>query len=109
MGAAGWALVAAMLAAPAQERVIHVTAKRFEFSPAVIELKLGEPVVLELTSLDRRHGFAIKDLDIDETIEPGKTLRVRVVPEHAGTYDFHCSLFCGSGHEDMAGRIVVTP
>lgn len=108
MRAAGWAL-AALLAAPAQERVIHVEAKRFQFSPQVIELKVGEPVVLELTSLDRRHGFAVPLLKIDETIEPGKTLRVRVVPDHAGTYDFHCSLFCGSGHEDMEGRIVVKP
>jgi cytochrome c oxidase subunit II len=108
MPGAGWAL-AALLAVPAQERVIHVTAKRFEFSPQVIELKVGEPVVLELTSLDRRHGFAVPLLKIDETIEPGKTLRLRVVPDRAGTYDFHCSLFCGSGHEDMEGRVIVRP
>jgi cytochrome c oxidase subunit 2 len=108
MPGAAWAL-AALLAVPAQERVIHVTAKRFEFSPQVIELKVGEPVVLELTSLDRRHGFAVPLLKIDETIEPGKTLRLRVVPDRAGTYDFHCSLFCGSGHEDMEGRVIVRP
>jgi cytochrome c oxidase subunit 2 len=108
MPGAGWAL-AALLAAPAQERVVHVTAKRFEFSPRVIELKVGEPVVLELVSLDRRHGFAVPLLRIDEVIEPGKTLRVRVVPDHAGTWDFHCSLFCGSGHEDMERRFVVAP
>lgn len=108
MRAAACAL-AALLSAPAQERVIHVTAKRFEFSPPVIELKVGEPVVLELTSLDRRHGFAVPLLKIDETIEPGRTLRVRVVPDRAGSYDFHCSSFCGSGHEDMEGRIVVSP
>ncbi|HET9752097.1 MAG TPA: cupredoxin domain-containing protein [Myxococcales bacterium] len=108
MPATAWAL-AALLAAPAQERVIRVTAKRFEFSPSVIELRVGEPVVLELTSLDRRHGFAVPLLKIDEKIEPGKTLRLRVVPDRPGTWDFHCNLFCGSGHEDMEGRIVVLP
>ena len=107
MPAAAWAL-AALVSAAAQERVVHVTAKRFAFSPAVIELKRGEPVVLELTSVDRRHGFAVPLLKIDETIYPGKTLRLRVVPRQAGTYDFHCDLFCGSGHEDMEGRIVVS-
>jgi heme/copper-type cytochrome/quinol oxidase subunit 2 len=25
-----------------------------------------------------------------------------------GTFVFHCDVFCGSGHEEMAGRIVVS-
>ena len=66
-------------------------------------------LVLELTSLDRRHGFAVPDLKIDETIGPGEVTRVRVVPDKAATYDFHCRVFCGSGHEEMAGQIVVSP
>ena len=98
-----------LAAAVAKENVIQVTAERFKFTPAVIQLKVGEPVVLELTSLDRKHGFQVPDLKIDETIEPGKVTRVRIVPERAATYDFHCSVFCGSGHEEMAGQIVVSP
>ena len=93
----------------AEEKVIKVTAEKFKFTPAVIELKLGEPVVLELTSLDRKHGFQVPDLKIDETIEPGKSTRVRIVPDKAGTFPFHCDAFCGSGHEDMTGEIVVKP
>jgi cytochrome c oxidase subunit 2 len=33
--------------------------------------------------------------------------RVRIVPEKAGQFVFHCDIFCGSGHEDMAGVILV--
>jgi cytochrome c oxidase subunit 2 len=102
-------LLAFLLAAPAPERVIAVTAERFKFTPAVIELKAGEAVVLELTSLDRKHGFKVDDLGIDETIEPGKVTRVRIAPEKAGTFSFHCDVFCGSGHEEMVGEIVVKP
>jgi cytochrome c oxidase subunit 2 len=110
----GPSLAAVLAATPtadvkAQERVIQVTAEKFKFTPAVIELKQGEPAVLELTTLDRKHGFQVPGLDIDETIEPGKATRVRVVPAKAGTFLFHCSVFCGSGHEDMAGEIVVKP
>ena len=54
-------------------------------------------------------GFQVPDLKIDETIEPGKVTRVRIVPDKAATYDFHCSIFCGSRHEEMAGQIVVSP
>ena len=101
-------LLAATLAA-APEKVIPVTAEKFKFTPAVIELKLGEPVVLELTSLDRKHGFQVSDLKIDENIEPGKITRVRISAAKAGTFLFHCDVFCGSGHEEMAGEIVVKP
>jgi heme/copper-type cytochrome/quinol oxidase subunit 2 len=108
-----WLWVAlALAAAPqasAQEKVIRVTAEKFKFTPGSIELKVGEAVVLELTSLDRKHGFQVPDLKIDEDVEPGKVTRVRIVPTRAGTFSFHCDVFCGSGHEEMAGEIVVKP
>ena len=102
-----WALAAS--AAKPAERVIQVTAKKFEFSPSTIELKVGEPVVLEVTTLDRKHGMKSPELGIDAVIVPGKKTLVHLVPDKAGTFSFHCSVFCGSGHEDMAGEIVVTP
>ena len=94
-------------ASNAAERVVQVTARRFTYNPDVIELELGVPVVIELTSLDRDHGFTVPDLGLRIDVEPGKTARVRVVPDKVGTFAFHCDVFCGSGHEEMAGRIVV--
>jgi cytochrome c oxidase subunit 2 len=96
-------------AAAPQERVVKMTARRFTYSPETIEVEQGVPVVLELTSLDRDHGFTIPDLALRIDVEPGKTARVRFVPEKAGTFLFHCDIFCGSGHEEMAGTMVVTP
>jgi cytochrome c oxidase subunit 2 len=91
------------------EKIIKVTAKKFEFSPERIVLKKGEPVTLELTSLDRKHGFAVPELGIHSEIKPGETARVRIVPDKAGTFAFHCDVFCGDGHEGMSGVIVVEP
>jgi len=105
------ALVAALLtadAAPA-ERVVQVSAGRFSYSPDTIELKVGEPVIIELTSRDRAHGFSVPDLGVRADVEPGKTVRVRIVPMRAGTFAFHCDVFCGSGHEEMSGTLVVKP
>jgi cytochrome c oxidase subunit II len=93
----------------ATERVVQVTARRFTYRPDVIELELGVPVVIELTSLDRVHGFSVSDLGVRIDVEAGKTARVRVLPDKVGTFAFHCDVFCGSGHEEMAGRIVVVP
>lgn len=111
--ALGFALLLSLAAGAAepvvQEQVIQIVAKRFDFTPATIELKAGVPVVLELSTADRKHGFQVPDLHIDEEIVPGKTTRVRLVPERAGRFEFHCSVFCGGGHEEMTGVLVVSP
>ena len=91
----------------AQERVIKVVARKFEFTPAEIALKKGEPVTLELTTEDVTMGFAAKDFNVDVEIAPGKVTAVRLVPDREGTFDFVCDVFCGDGHEDMGGRIRV--
>ena len=92
----------------AEERVIKVLARKFEFVPSAITLKQGEPVVLELTTDDVTMGFYCKELNASAEMVPGKPVRVRLVPERAGTYDFICDVFCGDGHEDMAGKLHVT-
>jgi cytochrome c oxidase subunit 2 len=103
-------LAFALLAAAGEppERVVPVVARRFSYTPDVIELQLGVPVVIELTSADRDHGFSVPELGLRLDVEPGKTARVHFVPSKAGTFAFHCDVFCGSGHEEMAGRIVVS-
>ncbi|MGZ3447059.1 MAG: cupredoxin domain-containing protein, partial [Myxococcaceae bacterium] len=76
------ALVLAVTAAGAEEpRVIKGTAKKFEFSPAEIHLKRGEHVVLELTSLDRKHGFKLPELGIRTEVPAGGTTRVDVTAD----------------------------
>ena len=93
----------------APERVVAVEARRFAYSPSEIRARVGEPIVLELTSVDVDHGFAIPALGVRARVSPGKPARVRVVAQRAGTYPFHCDVFCGSGHESMAGELVVEP
>jgi cytochrome c oxidase subunit 2 len=91
-----------------QEQVVKITAKKFEYSPNEIRIKTGVPTVFEFTSLDRIHGFTVPDLGgIRATIEPGKVTRVTILAPKAGTYEFHCDLFCGEGHEGMTGKIIV--
>jgi cytochrome c oxidase subunit 2 len=89
-------------------QVIKVTAKRYEYSPSEITLKKGVPITLEFNSLDRPHGFNCPDLGIRTNIMPKQVNRVRFVPQKAGTFDFHCDLFCGEGHETMTGKFIVT-
>ena len=96
------------LASAAQEPVIKIVAQRFRYTPNEIVLKKGQTAVLEFTSLDFVHGFNIPELKLRADLPPGKVTTVRVRFDEAGSYDFLCDNFCGDGHEEMAGRFVVT-
>ena len=99
--------IAAIALASPPDQVIKITAKRFEYNPNEIKLKKGVPAVLEFTSLDRLHGFSCPDFGIRTDIAPGKVATVRFVPDKAGTFPFHCDIFCGDGHEEMTGKFIV--
>lgn len=86
-----------------------MTAKRFSYEPSRLILKRGVPVVLEFTSADRKHGFKAAELGLHTDIEPEKVTRLAFTPDRVGTFAFVCDLFCGDGHEDMTGELVVTP
>ena len=104
----GLAMLAVSQSMSGGERVIKISAERYEYSPATVTLKKGEAVILELTSEDRLHGFHIKELGVRADVLPGQPVRVRIVPDKVGTFPFTCDLFCGSGHGDMSGMIAVT-
>ena len=104
------ALCGGYLAAEAapQERVIKLTVKRFEFSKREIELRRGQPVVIEITSLDVPHGFSVPDFHTRaDVVLPGKVTRVKFTPDREGTFTYLCDIFCGTGHEQLEGRFIV--
>jgi cytochrome c oxidase subunit II len=90
------------------EREIHLTAKKFDFTPDTITLKKGEPVVLVISSEDRKHGFNLRAFGVRTDVNPGGSARIRLTPDKTGKFTFSCDVFCGDGHEDMTGTIIVT-
>ncbi|HEY3122704.1 MAG TPA: cupredoxin domain-containing protein [Thermoanaerobaculia bacterium] len=90
-----------------EPRVVVITAKRFEFTPASITLKRGETAKLLVTSEDVTHGFFQRALKIDSDLPPGKTSEFTVTPETAGTFTIICHHFCGAQHAAMKMTVVV--
>jgi cytochrome c oxidase subunit 2 len=88
-------------------RVIAMTARRFRYEPSEVILKVGEAVVIEVTSLDLVHGLNIPDLKQRFDLVPGRLTRIPLMPMKAGVIEFVCDNFCGDGHEEMHGRFVV--
>ncbi len=87
--------------------VVSITAKKFAFMPDHVTLKAGAPAIIELTSLDRQHGFNCPGLGVRADVNPGVISRIRLTPAKPGKYPFHCDIFCGEGHGEMVGTIVV--
>ena len=94
---------------PAAESVkeFKITAKRFQFEPSTIEVSKGDRVRLLVTSTDVPHGISITEYGINERLDPGKEVKIEFTADKEGTFTAFCSVFCGSGHGGMKGRLIV--
>jgi cytochrome c oxidase subunit 2 len=88
--------------------VIDVIAKRFAFEPSQIEVTVGERVVLSVRSADGVHGVEIKKFKVKQEVpRGGDPVRIEFTATDAGRFPIVCSEYCGDGHEDMKGVLVV--
>ena len=86
----------------------EVTASRYAFEPARVEVRQGDVVELVLRSADTDHGLAIKAYAVKVAIpRGGETVGVSFVASQPGTFPIECSEYCGSGHKRMRGELVV--
>jgi len=93
----------------AQPVQIHVTARKYMFDPDVITVKQGDEVQLIVTAADRDHGIAIPAFGVKQYLKKGVPTTVSFTAGKAGTFPFHCSVFCGLGHRHMKGKLIVKP
>ncbi len=84
-----------------------ITGKNWEWDPNTITVKKGDKVHLKLTGMDETHGFAIREYGINVNMPEGTTQTVDFVADKAGTFEFRCSVPCGSGHREMVGKLIV--
>ena len=98
---------AARLLAAETGSEVSVAASRFEFTPDTVKARVGAPLTFVLTSLDRIHGFKMPEFGIRTDIIPDQETRVTITPTKVGKFAFFCDVFCGDGHEEMAGTLVV--
>lgn len=94
--------------AQGEARTIEVVAKRFAFEPARVEVTEGERVRLVVKSADGVHGIEIKKFKINKKVpRGGDPVTIDFVASAPGEFPILCSEYCGEGHEDMKGMLVV--
>ena len=95
--------------AQGEPRIIEVVAKKFAFEPARIEVTEGEHIRLVVTSADGVHGVLIKKFKVEKTVPRGGTpVTIDFLASAPGEFPILCSEYCGKGHDDMQGLLVVT-
>jgi cytochrome c oxidase subunit 2 len=105
--AAAWSS-AGSLAGQDEPREIQVVVRRFAFEPARIEAAVGERVRLLVVSADGVHGVEIRKFDVKKEIPRGKApVAIEFTATEAGEFPILCSEYCGEGHNDMKGTLVV--
>jgi cytochrome c oxidase subunit 2 len=72
-----------------------------------IHLPLGLPVKVLLRSKDVLHNFYIPQIRSKMDMVPGLVSYFWFTPIAAGSYEILCAEFCGLGHYNMRGRMVV--
>jgi cytochrome c oxidase subunit 2 len=109
-GATALAAVLIVRGTAAADRPIHeiqISASRYTFDPATIQVNAGEPVRIVIRSTDGVHGFSIPKLKIDVQVpKSGDPVTVDFTAPLAGSYDIACSEFCGTGHGHMKAALV---
>jgi len=86
---------------------INVIAKQWKFEPNSIEVNLNDKVILHIKSVDVTHGIAIPDFGISKQLSPGSEETIEFVANKKGTFSFFCNVYCGQGHKDMKGELIV--
>ncbi|MEM3127220.1 MAG: cupredoxin domain-containing protein, partial [Candidatus Woesearchaeota archaeon] len=86
----------------------EIEASQWAFNPNTITVKKGDHVIITLTSKDVDHGFGISAYEIKEKIPAGRAVDVEFDADKAGEFPFYCTVYCGTGHSSMKGKLVVT-
>ena len=85
---------------------VYMLARLWEWWP-VLELEKGKEYRLHLSSLDWMHGFSLQPANINLQIHPNYEMVLTVKPDQAGVFHVVCNEFCGIGHHQMVGKIIV--
>jgi cytochrome c oxidase subunit II len=72
-----------------------------------IHLPIGKPVKVVLRSIDVVHDFYVPEFRAKMDMVPGMVTYFWFTPTKVGTFEILCAGFCGNGHPNMRGKVVV--
>ena len=113
----GWKNYKFIKGAPRDAMIVQVTGRQWSWlftyangrNSGILELPVGKPVKLDITSADVIHGFFIPAFRIKQDAVPGVVNSIWFIPDKTGTYEIFCTVYCGIGHAHMLSKAVIVP
>jgi cytochrome c oxidase subunit 2 len=91
------------------EAYVLAQASPWKFYPSEIQVPVGATVTFYVTSVDVQHGFKVEGTNINMMILPGQVSKLTTTFNQAGEFPYVCTEYCGVGHQNMFGKIIVGP
>ncbi|MSO55701.1 MAG: hypothetical protein EXQ55_02080 [Acidobacteria bacterium] len=98
---------AAALAQEPREQKFTVSARKYTFRPALIEVQQDDLVRISLTTEDIPHSFTIDKYRIAKRVEPGRAVVFEFRADMPGRFPIYCNLTIDERCKDMQGELVV--
>ena len=72
-----------------------------------LHVPIGKPIKVLLRSIDVVHDFYVPEFRAKMDLMPGLVTYFWFTPTRTGTFEIICAGFCGIGHSQMRGNVVV--
>jgi cytochrome c oxidase subunit 2 len=86
---------------------VYLLGRLWQWWP-ILELEKGQTYRLHIASMDWQHGFSLQPQNINLQILPGYEMVLTITPDTSGDQTIICNEYCGIGHHNMLGKILVT-
>lgn len=85
--------------------VKEFTIKATNFAFDVKEIKVNQGDTVKITLVNEQGNHALKINGYDQEVKGDET--ITFVADKKGEFNYFCSIFCGPGHGDMVGKLIV--
>jgi cytochrome c oxidase subunit II len=92
--------------APGKYEVVML-GQAWSFTPSEVRVPAGAEVTFLMTTPDVIHGFHVEGTRLNVMLIPGQVTRVSQVFEEPGEHLIICHEYCGVGHHNMWGKVIV--
>ncbi len=88
---------------------VYLMAMQFSYTPGVLRLESGVPYRFRMMSMDVNHGASIHTGFAGHIMRrPARAMMEMVMTfSEPGEYMIYCTVYCGDGHSQMKGKIIV--
>jgi heme/copper-type cytochrome/quinol oxidase subunit 2 len=88
---------------------VYLMAMRFSYMPRVLRLERGVAYRFRMMSMDVNHGVSIHTGFAGHIMRrPAQTMVEMVMTfPNPGEYMIYCTVYCGLGHGQMKGKIII--